>query len=305
MMLYLIEPYRQSYEESTAIFRVLIPTLTGVHFLITYGCSAQCDHCFIWGAPGRHSAMTPDQIDDFLAQVAALKTVTGVCGEGGESFTEYGLLLRFLRRATALGLTAGALTNASWATSRAKAEEGVAELMAAGLANLGVSTDQYHQKSVPVERVDLLLAVCQEAGLAAARMETPPDGVMFRGRAAERLAPSMPTRPAEELASCPHEQLGAPSRVHLDCYGFLHLCQGITLGRLPIADAVGGYDPEAHPIVRLLLNGGPYAVGRYAADLGFEMAPGYVDACHLCYRAREFLRPHFPDLLAPDEMYGV
>jgi hypothetical protein len=249
--------------------------------------------------------MTPDQIDEFLDQVAGVKTVTGVCAEGGESFTKYDLLLRFLRRATALGLTAGALTNASWVASRPQAEERIAELMEAGLTNLGVSTDRWHQRSVPVERVDVLLAVCKEAGLEAARMETPPDGVMFRGRAAERLAPQMPTRPAEELTSCPHEQLGAPSRVHLDRYGFLHLCQGITLGRLPIADAVGGYDPESHPIVRLLLNGGPYALGRYAADLGFEMAPGYVDACHLCYRAREFLRPHFPDLLGPDEMYGV
>ena len=46
-MLYPIEAYGQSYEESTAIFRVLIPTLTGVHFLITYGCSAECAHCFI------------------------------------------------------------------------------------------------------------------------------------------------------------------------------------------------------------------------------------------------------------------
>ncbi|MCJ7752597.1 MAG: hypothetical protein MUQ65_16160 [Armatimonadetes bacterium] len=249
--------------------------------------------------------MTPDQIDDFLQDVASLEIVTGVCAEGGESFTEYDMLLRFLRRATALGLTAGALTNASWVASRPQAEARIAELMAAGLTNLGVSTDQWHQRSVPVERVDLLLAVCQEAGLSAARMETQLAGVVFRGRAAERLAPQMPTRPAEELTSCPHEQLGAPSRVHLDRYGFLHLCQGITLGRLPIADAVAGYDAESHPIVRLLLNGGPYALGRYAADLGFEMAPEYVDACHLCYRAREFLRPHFPDLLAPDEMYGV
>lgn len=303
-MLHLIEPYGQSYEESRAIFRAMIPSLSGVHFLITYGCSAECDHCFIWGSPGRRSAMTPDQIDDFLQQIAALRTVTGVCGEGGESFTEYDLLLQFLRRATALGLAAGALTNASWVKSAAQAERRVGELVAAGMVNVGVSTDQWHRRHVPVTRVDTLLGVCAKAGLEAARMETPPDGVMYRGRAAERLAPSMPTRPAEELASCLHEQLGAPSRVHLDCYGFLHLCQGLTLGRLPIADAVAGYDPESHPIVRLLLNGGPYALGRYAADLGFEMAPGYVDACHLCYRAREFLRPRFPDLLAPDEMYG-
>ena len=303
-MLHLIEAYGQSYEESRAIFRAMIPSLSGIHFLITYGCSAECDHCFIWGSPQRRSSMTPEQIDDFLEQVVSLGTVTSVCAEGGESFTKYDSVLHFLRRATTFGLTAGALTNASWVKSRAQAADRIAELMAAGLRDLGISTDQWHQGSVPVERVDLLLQVCTAAGLEAARMETSPEGVMFRGRAAERLAPAMPTRPAEELASCPHEQLGAPSRVHLDCYGFLHLCQGLTLGRLRVPEAVAGYDPEAHPIVRLLLNGGPYALGRHAADLGFEMAPEYVDACHLCYRAREFLRPRFPDLLAPDEMYG-
>ncbi len=279
-------------------------SLSGIHFLITYGCSAECDHCFIWGSPQRSAAMTAAQIDGFLDQVVSLRTVTSVCGEGGESFTEYGALLHFLRRATALGLTAGALTNASWVESRAQAQAGIAELMAAGLTNLGISTDQWHQRSVPVERADLLLAVCGEAGLEASRMETSLDGVMFRGRAAERLAPAMPTRAADEFTTCPHERLDAPSRVHLDCYGFLHLCQGLTLGRLPIPDAVAAYEPAAHPIMHLLLQGGPYALGRHAANLGFEMAPGYVDACHLCYRAREFLRPRFPDLLAPDEMYG-
>jgi hypothetical protein len=114
----------------------------------------------------------------------------------------------------------------------------------------------------------------------------------------------MPTRPPEEFGACPHEELGAPSRVHLDCYGRLHLCQGLTLGGGGPAEAVAAYDPQRHPIASQLLDGGPYALGLYAAERGFELAPGYVDACHLCYRAREFLRPHFPELLGPDEMYG-
>jgi hypothetical protein len=71
-----------------------------------------------------------------------------------------------------------------------------------------------------------------------------------------------------------------------------------------MADAIARFDPHTHPIVRPLLEGGPHALGRFAAARGLELAPGYVDACHLCYRAREFLRPEFPDLLAPDEMYG-
>jgi len=282
----------------------MIPSLTGVHFLITYGCSAKCAHCFLWGSPDRTTAMTPRQVESFLEELAELEQVTDVCAEGGESFELYDLLLHFLRRASALDLKASALTNASWVESREQAADRIRELMAAGLTNLGVSTDRFHQEHVPVERVDLLLEVCEEAGLAAARMETPLDGVMFRGRAAEVLAPDMPPRPPDAFAKCPHESLGAPGRVHLDCYGFLHLCQGITLGRASIADAIAAFKAREHPIVRLLLDGGPYALARFAVEKGFELAEGYVDACHLCYRAREFLRPTFPDLLAPDEMYG-
>ena len=280
-------------------------SLTAIHFLISYGCSCECAHCFVWGSPHRQASMTAEQVDGFLEQIRSVETITGVCGEGGESFTRYPVLLHFLRRATALGLRGSALTNAFWATSRREAEARIAELMAAGLTNLGVSTDQWHQRCVPVERVDMLLEVCAAAGLEAARMETKLEGVMFRGRAAERLAPQMPMRPAEELTTCPHEQLGAPSRIHLDCYGRLHLCQGLNVGGGRPAEAVGGYDPARHPIVKVLLQGGPLALGRFAAGFGFEIAEGYVDACHLCYRAREFLRPRFPDLLGPDEMYGA
>jgi hypothetical protein len=282
----------------------MIPSLTGVHFLITYGCSAKCAHCFVWGSPDRTAAMTAEQVDDFLDEIVALNQITDVCADGGEPFEEYDVFLHFLRRAMALGLSASALTNASWVESREQATERIAELMAGGLGNLGISTDQWHREDVPVERVDLLLDVCEEAGLGTARMETTPEGVMFRGRAAETLAADMPTRPPESFTKCPHESLGAPGRIHLDCYGFLHLCQGITLGRASIADAIGGFDAQRHPIVQLLLEGGPYALGRFAVERGFELSPGYVDACHLCYRAREFLRGDFPDLLAPDEMYG-
>ncbi len=282
----------------------MIPSLRAIHFLISYGCSSECDHCFVWATPRRLAGMTAEQVDEFLEQIASLGMVTEVCGEGGESFTRYQVLLHFLRRATALGLSASALTNASWVTSRQQAEERIAELMAAGLTNLGISTDRWHQRYVPVERVDTLLEVCEAAGLAAARMETTPESVMFRGRAAERLAPQMPTRPAEELTVCPHEQLGSPSRIHLDCYGWLHLCQGLTLGGESIQEAVANHDPQRHPLVAILLDGGPCALGKYAAELGFQMHHGYVDGCHLCYRAREFLRPKFPDLLGPDEMYG-
>lgn len=248
--------------------------------------------------------MTAPQIAGFLEQIATLNGVTTVCAEGGEPFTRYDVMLDMVRQVTELGLSASALTNASWVTSERRAEQRISELQAAGLAHLGVSTDEWHRRHVPVARVEMLLRVCEAAGMEAARMETSLGGVMFRGRAAERLAPRMPTRAAEELTTCPHERLEAPSRIHLDCYGRLHLCQGLNVGTGELGEVIAAYDGTRHPIVARLLKGGPYELARYAADLGFDLAPEYVDACHLCYRVREFLRPRFPDLLGPDEMYG-
>ena len=168
-----------------------------------------------------------------------------------------------------------------------------------------MSTDEWHQKRIPVERADTLLEVCEAVGLSAFRMETSLEGVLYRGRAAESLAAGRPKRPAAEFTSCPHEQLGAPSRMHVDCYGRVHLCQGLCLGAGGPAEACAAFDPGEHPIVRRLLEGGPHALGQFAAERGFEMEGGYADACHLCYRARESLRGDYPELLGPDEMYGV
>ena len=49
------------------------------------------------------------------------------------------------------------------------------------------------------------------------------------------------------------------------------------------------------------MEGGPAAlVKRY--DLPHENT--YIDACHLCYVARDALRGRYPDFLAPPTVYG-
>jgi hypothetical protein len=54
--------------------------------------------------------------------------------------------------------------------------------------------------------------------------------------------------------------------------------------------------------MRPLLRGGPAALAR-----AFRLRPadGYVDECHMCYEMRRALRNRLPDLLGPDQMYGV
>ena len=146
-------------------------------------------------------------------------------------------------------------------------------------------------------------------------MESGP--IMFKGRAAVKLVEGVARRPWQEFTECPHEALDDPGRVHVDYLGNLHLCQGVSMGNLferPLAEVVATYDPQAHPIVGPLLAGGPVAlVERY--DPPHE--EGYVDACHLCYVARQELRERSPARslahqngeaaarwLTPGQMYG-
>jgi hypothetical protein len=84
----------------------------------------------------------------------------------------------------------------------------------------------------------------------------------------------------------------------------MHICQGISIGNLferPLAEICADFDPEAHPVLGPLLEGGPAElVRRY--DLDHQ--DGYADACHLCDAARRSLRARFPDTLTPDQAYG-
>ena len=128
---------------------------------------------------------------------------------------------------------------------------------------------------------------------------------MFRGRAVEKLVEALPTRPWQQLTECPHEDLRDPGRVHLDPYGHVHLCQGLSVGNIwetPLSDLVRDYDPDSHPIYGPLLNGGPAAL---AVLYGVQHEEEYVDECHLCYLLRLALTERFPQYLAPRQVYGL
>jgi len=75
-----------------------------------------------------------------------------------------------------------------------------------------------------------------------------------------------------------------------------------NLWQRPLKEIVANYDPAAHPIIGPLMKGGPAALVRHY-DLPHEEA--YADACHLCYLARDALRPRFSEYLAPDVAYGI
>jgi len=295
--------------------------ITGLHLLLTYQCNFECDHCFVWGGPKQSGVMTLQDIRRILAQGQALGTVEYIYFEGGEPFLYYAVLLQAVREAARLGFQVGLVSNAYWATNLEDAIEWLKPFI--GLVqDLSVSSDLFHydetvsQQSrhataaaellgIPVGTICIAQPQSPEAIPAVGQIPIGDESsVMYRGRAAINLAPRAQEQPWEKLVECPYEDLREPGRLHVDPLGYLHICQGITIGNLfeqPLDQIASGFDPEAHPITGLLLAGGPAElVRRY--DLAHRS--GYADACHLCYESRLALRPQYPQILAPDQMYG-
>jgi hypothetical protein len=129
--------------------------------------------------------------------------------------------------------------------------------------------------------------------------------VQFKGRAVAKLVEGLPRKPWAQLVKCSDENFLDQRRVHIDPFGYVHVCQGIALGNMkatPLSQLLADFDPQRHPICAPLLVGGPAElVRRY----GVEHEKGYVDECHLCYSARLRLRRRFPDFLSPDQVYGA
>jgi hypothetical protein len=282
--------------------------LSGLHVLLTYRCTHQCDHCFVHSGPGAPGTFTWEQLRGTLAEAVRIGTVERVYYEGGEPFLYYPLLLEGLRAARERGFEVGVVTNAYWAETEEDAEIWLRPLAEIGVADLSISDDVLHHGEGDDSPARCALRAAERLGIPGMAICTPRpeqgEGVRFRGRAADKLTSGLPLRDWREFEECPDEDFAEPGRVHVDAYGNVHLCQGILMGnmwRTPLSELVSSYDPRNHPVVGPLHRGGPAAL---AAEYGLSPRSGYVSACHLCYRLREALLDRFPEELGPGQVYG-
>lgn len=277
--------------------------LTGLHLLLSYECNYECDHCFVWGGPSQGGTMSMRTIERILEQAEDLGTIEWIYFEGGEPFLFYDLLCTGVQLANQRGFRVGIVSNAFWATTQEKALEYLQPL-AGMVEDLSISDDNYHGSGDGPRETLLARQTAEQLGIPVDFIHIKKTDVVHRGRAAAKLAPTLETKPWEQFTECPGEELRYPDRVHVDAYGNLHICQGISIGNLlerPLFEIMRDYTPEDHPIVGPLLTGGPTELARH-----FELShkPAYADACHLCYDSRCKLKDKLPDVLKPDQMYG-
>jgi len=298
--------------------------LTGIHFLLSYKCDSACDHCFVYSSPDARGTFTLDQLKKVFNELSKLETIEWIIFEGGEPFLFYPLMYEGIKMAHGMGFKVGLVTNAYWAISEEDAELWLKPLHDLGVSDISVSNDEFHYEDKEASPAKHALNAARRLGMSCGSIcidkPTVEEGVdkehakgkpvigggaVFRGRAVEKLIEGLPRRPWQEFTECPYEDLRNPKRVHLDAYGNVHLCQGLSMGNMwdvPLSKIVKQYDADSHPICRPLVNGGPALLAK-EYDIPHEAE--YVDACHMCYLARRVLIDRFPQYLAPRLVYGL
>ncbi len=293
------------------------------HFLLTYKCSLECDHCFVYSSPESEGTFTLSQLSKVFDELSKLDTINFVYFEGGEPFLFYPLMLEGIRMAAERGFKTGVVTNSYWATAVEDAEIWLRPIAELGISDLSVSDDAFHYEDeenpakLVVEAARGLGIPVNSISIESPRTEGRSDddyskgepitggGVRFRGRAVEKLTEGLPGRPWREFTECPDCELENPKVVHLDTYGNVHLCQGLSMGNMwetPLSSLVTHYNADSHPVCGPLVRGGPAALVR---EYGVTHEDEYIDANHLCYLTRLSLIDRFPQHIAPRQCYGL
>ena len=187
---------------------------------------------------------------------------------GGEVFGNWELLIEILTRAKKQGLTPleKVETNAFWATDDQIVRQRIKALDAAGMRQLGISSDPFHQQFVPIENPRRLARVatemlgadrvhvrwedflnnplhfdfdfCSSAGLQDSHKDALVSWISTKherltGRAGEILAQWLPLHPVESFSgeNC-RETLMRGKHVHIFPQGYIFpgVCAGIVLG---------------------------------------------------------------------------
>jgi len=298
--------------------------VTGIHFLLTYMCNQECDHCFVYSSPKSKGTFSLTQMKNIYNEIDKIGSIDWIYFEGGEPFLFYPLMVEGIKLARIRNLQIGIVTNAYWATSVDNAELYLKPLSELGISCLNISQDSFHSYGNENESVNNALSTALKLGIDASTIciEKPTvntskvnngtkgepivkGDVKFVGRAVKTLTTNLALRSWQCFTECPYEDLVNPKRLHLDSYGNVHICQGLVIGniwQIPLSKIIGGYDYKSHPICKTLVEGGPTLLAK---KYQVHNKGKFITPCHLCFSIRLSLINRYPRYLAPSQVYGL
>ncbi|HUW19843.1 MAG TPA: hypothetical protein VMW16_11125 [Sedimentisphaerales bacterium] len=140
------------YKEEEAFVPFAHGNVKKVNFVYTYKCLSSCDHCCFECSPTREETLGFEAARKCIID-AAEKNCKYIGFTGGECLLFTDDTVRLVREASSLGLEPGITTNAYWAITTARTRELTELLVDAGLKNIIISADPFHQKFIALDNV--------------------------------------------------------------------------------------------------------------------------------------------------------
>ncbi len=136
--------------------------LSSLVFSCTYKCPIKCKFCGAECGPEQTDRLSLSEMTELIDTVYSYGKLELVVFTGGEPF----LLGRDLKAAVQYcsdkGVSTRIVTNAYWARDLDKALRSIRSLKEAGLTEINLSCDDYHQEFIPLERIKHANEACIE-----------------------------------------------------------------------------------------------------------------------------------------------
>lgn len=308
-------------------------------FLMSYKCTNECKHCALLASPNQDGAqMEFGDLKRYLEDITSNYKVQEVGFFGGEPLLNFEILVSFIEEVKKYNIPKiGLPTNGYWGKNESTAKNYAIKLKEAGLNSIGFSVDAFHQEFIPLDDVKKAIKACHDAGIEIIYLVSQNLGgsgakniynektkeitdnlsnefeycqlitseLQVKGRAANQLTEyfSKVTIPSDKclIFKIPMFMIDPNGWV------FHQLCHGITIGNAKEkspSQIISEFKYRKHPIIsKVVAKGGPQNLLELAIEKGFKPQNGYADKCHLCYSVRNFLRPYYPNILEPSNIY--
>lgn len=158
-----------------------------VGLMLTEQCDAGCAHCWFDCGPGRGASMSRYDAQDYIDKAAQVPSIEWISLTGGEPMLHPSLVEGLVAYASGRGLKTELVTNCSWAETPERASGTLKRLRDAGLDVLNVSADDFHQATIPFERVRNGYEAAKRLGIRMVVMTTLSKSSKLRLRDVARL----------------------------------------------------------------------------------------------------------------------
>ena len=308
-------------------------------FIISYKCTNECKHCALRGSPNQDEiTIELEDVKRYLEDVTSNYIVDEVGFFGGEPLLNLNLLVSLIEEVKRFDISKiGLPTNGYWGKNESIAKDYALKLKKAGLYRISFSVDAFHQEFISIDIVKRAIKAAHEAGiewigLLAQYLGSQDEKNIFndqtknitdilseefdfcelinselqvKGRALTELTSYFPmtTIPSDKclIFKVPMFMIDPNGWV------FHHSCHGICIGNAKeksLSQIISEFKFRKHPIIaKVVAKGGPQNLLEIAIEKGFKPQNGYADKCHLCSSVRNFLRPFYPNILEPSNIY--